>query len=542
MSTKTLRKRIALVAVSALGAGLLSVVAVPSANATSDITDIRTGSVGLLAGTANASITGVTSTATVLSTGSLVISADDGYFKVSAGAVIAGFVGTVNAVDIIDADQLGAILPAVSGTATGFIVKPTGAIGSTFTVTSYNEAGTAIAERITVTIAGASVAGALSVANSTVTFQDADGGDGVVDDATGSTTTVGLPLFLNVQLKDAYKATITSVTGALVVTVSAGAVVGIAPNATPNGVVTDGATFTQAVSSASPADINIQVNEAVVGTGWAGTITVAYNGVVVSTRTGKITGAPAKITLAAVKVGTSGSNAAALEYQVTDTAGNIVVLTETSLIFSSSSNVAAVTGAVGDAINSATAAGTAALTCTAAGGASNLVMQTTLSDASIVKSNSVPVLCGGNAATYTASFDKATYAQGEIAKLTVSFKDAKGQAANSYSQVSANTTGNQVITVNQTERVTAHAAAAMLGAAGTLVYTFTVGTTAGAIAGKYQALVSFPTVATGETQTVAYEITGGAGVSMADVLKAIVSLIASINKQIAALQKALLKK
>jgi hypothetical protein len=33
MSTKTLRKRIALVAVTALGAGLLSVVAVPSANA-----------------------------------------------------------------------------------------------------------------------------------------------------------------------------------------------------------------------------------------------------------------------------------------------------------------------------------------------------------------------------------------------------------------------------------------------------------------------------------------------------------------------------
>lgn len=33
MSTKTLRKRIALVAVSALGAGLLSVVAVPSASA-----------------------------------------------------------------------------------------------------------------------------------------------------------------------------------------------------------------------------------------------------------------------------------------------------------------------------------------------------------------------------------------------------------------------------------------------------------------------------------------------------------------------------
>jgi hypothetical protein len=44
-------------------------------------------------------------------------------------------------------------------------------------------------------------------------------------------------------------------------------------------------------------------------------------------------------------------------------------------------------------------------------------------------------------------------------------------------------------------------------------------------------------------QTVAYKIsTGSTAVSNADVLKAIVSLIASINKQIAALQKALLKK
>jgi hypothetical protein len=43
--------------------------------------------------------------------------------------------------------------------------------------------------------------------------------------------------------------------------------------------------------------------------------------------------------------------------------------------------------------------------------------------------------------------------------------------------------------------------------------------------------------------SVAYKVsTGSAGVSNADVLKAIVSLIASINKQIAALQKALLKK
>jgi hypothetical protein len=47
--------------------------------------------------------------------------------------------------------------------------------------------------------------------------------------------------------------------------------------------------------------------------------------------------------------------------------------------------------------------------------------------------------------------------------------------------------------------------------------------------------------ATTKSATTAYTVTSG-GTSLEDVLKAIVSLIASINKQIAALQKALLKK
>jgi hypothetical protein len=49
---------------------------------------------------------------------------------------------------------------------------------------------------------------------------------------------------------------------------------------------------------------------------------------------------------------------------------------------------------------------------------------------------------------------------------------------------------------------------------------------------------------TGQTaQTATYTVAAATGaISLADVLKAIVSLIASINKQIAALQKALLKK
>jgi hypothetical protein len=75
---------------------------------------------------------------------------------------------------------------------------------------------------------------------------------------------------------------------------------------------------------------------------------------------------------------------------------------------------------------------------------------------------------------------------------------------------------------------------------GAWTYQYTVGTTTG----SFNAAV---TIVGAEVQTAAattaYKIVDNSGgVSNADVLKAIVSLIASINKQIAALQKALLKK
>jgi hypothetical protein len=80
-------------------------------------------------------------------------------------------------------------------------------------------------------------------------------------------------------------------------------------------------------------------------------------------------------------------------------------------------------------------------------------------------------------------------------------------------------------------------------APGAKVYKFTVGTTEGA----YQMIVDLPKwnasgSGNGASQTVGYTIAGAGGVSNADVLKAIVSLIASINKQIATLQRALLRR
>jgi hypothetical protein len=78
---------------------------------------------------------------------------------------------------------------------------------------------------------------------------------------------------------------------------------------------------------------------------------------------------------------------------------------------------------------------------------------------------------------------------------------------------------------------------------GKKTYKFTVGATEGSFSGVVDLPKFQSTLYSQDALTIAYKVAAtSTSVSMADVLKAIVSLIASINKQIAALQKALLKK
>jgi hypothetical protein len=433
-------------------------------------------------------------------------------------------------------------------------IKPTGAIGSTFTVSTYSEDTCATAatlvERATVTIAGSDLSGTASVANSYVNWV-ADGTTGsdpsATESAANAADVTGGLLFIGVRLRDAYKANISSTSGALIATASAGAVVKI-----DAATLSTAGTAATAVSAADPSDLYISVGEATADAGWAGTVTVSYNGVVIATKSGKITGKAQTLTVAALKVGSnsvSGANATSLAYQATDAAGNNVVIAYGDIVYSSSTNAAMVSAAAGESSNTTSDVGTATFTCAQSAslyGTADIVLQTTLSDGTIVKSNAVKVTCGGAGAAYSASWDKATYAQGDVATLTIQFKDAKGGVANSSDAVSAST--DQVITANQMERVTAHAAAATLNAKGQLVYSFSVGTSSGVVAGKYNAVVSFPTANTAGAAigtanvSIPYEVIAGASVSNADVLKSIVALIASINKQIQALQALILKK
>jgi hypothetical protein len=143
----------------------------------------------------------------------------------------------------------------------------------------------------------------------------------------------------------------------------------------------------------------------------------------------------------------------------------------------------------------------------------------------------VTLKCADGVDTYTISMDKAAYKIGEVATLTISAKDSTGNAVNDFVTIDSLTPtrsaggGTFVKEIATTDAF----------AGGVKTYQVQMTT-----AGAFNAVVNLAG-ATTKSATVAYTVAGG-DVAMSEVLKAIVSLIASINKQIAALQKALLKK
>ena len=137
---------------------------------------------------------------------------------------------------------------------------------------------------------------------------------------------------------------------------------------------------------------------------------------------------------------------------------------------------------------------------------------------------------------------------GDLAKLTVTFKDSKGNLANAVSGVAnTNTQDTPSFSIGGLDKTITGPTSADYIEDGVLSYTYTVGATEGAFTGK----LVFPVVdarqvaVTGSAAAVPVTLTvkaASSAVSNADVLKSIVALIASINKQIQALQKLILKR
>jgi hypothetical protein len=345
-------------------------------------------------------------------------------------------------------------------------------------------------------------------------------------------------------LRNAYGTALSS--GTWVATATGGAVVGIS--------LTDAAGTPTAASVAATVGTGNYVNVAVSqganleNKPWAGTITISYNGTTLVTKNAAITGDIATVALSSPVIAKTGGNTfRTFVSNAYDSAGNRVAATllpvsttlgsvVQNLIFTNP------TLATGD---QTTGNG---VTCGATAGSAVVQAQTTNAAGATILSNTWTQICAGGIASYKASMDKAAYNPGEVAVLTIEGLDSKGNrvfgpaaddnAATAAEAERSNALGTGVSIAGSYLTPVTAALAADVFVNGLATYRFVVGATAG----SFSVAVNLPAVTTGTAQTVAYKINSDGSVSNADVLKSIVALIASINKQIQALQKLILKR
>jgi len=418
-----------------------------------------------------------------------------------------------------------------------------------------------------VSVVASSAGGAFAASNSTCTVRIT--GDAVAFDGTAKIDTTdifedGQAPYIAFDLNDAYAANLDA--GNITVTATNGALVNVAASAA---ILLAGTSSTDILAGNGSSN-SVRIDQPTAGAPLTTTVTVSYNGTPVCTKTVSIRGAVAKLTVANIAtqktsaaVGANGSQwmyqktgvytAGQFTVVATDSAGN-VVSTESALgTYAANSGTGVQVPAIAVDTRSSTANASSPLAynfgsfgCGPDAGQSTVTIKfTTTATGKTVVSDPFTARCAGDASTYTVSLDKAAYTQGEIAKATVKFLDSKGNKANNMTAIGANSWVLPYMTaVDSTITATTGASAtSVTDGNGEVVYTFTVGTTTAAVAGTYTGVVEFSTPALGVKSTPTYKIsTGGDTTTNADVLKSIVALIASINKQIQALQKLILKR
>lgn len=431
---------------------------------------------------------------------------------------------------------------------------------------SNGDSPTAVAN-ITVSVVAASAGGSYSAAYSSCRTQvntAASYNSLVASFAPGvdSTGTVknGDQWSIDFDLNDAYAADLDS--GNIVVSATGGALVklGTAGTTPVAGTASTDVTFGSSTSR------TVRIDQPTAGAPLTTTVTITFNGTTVCTKTVSIGGKVAKIAVA--NVGTQALNTAAGSAQwvyqaiglysaglftilATDSAGNIVDTSGLGTFSADSATLTTVvqaasfpTLATSRSSSSAARFSLGSFQCGAVAGSANLKVKfTTSSSGEAVTSDAFAARCADVPSTYTVSLDKASYTQGQIATATVQFLDSKGNKANSVTAVGANSWILPYFSpVTMTGTLAQGASAtAVTKADGTSELVFTVGTTTAVVNGSYAGVVAYDSPALGVKQTPAYSLsTGGDSTTNADVLKSIVALIASINKQIQALQKLIL--
>jgi trimeric autotransporter adhesin len=581
MSTKTLRKRIALVAVSALTAGLFSVVSAPVANATAGTAiqrqDIAIAepaantnalSIGQCAIDATARLAAaidinnnpIVSTGTVLAVGAIVqfdtATRGSGNLTVTGPATLSLGAGAPNT-STISQDSKGVGFQVLAANVARLTVTGVGDIVVTASTGATIGAGTAVKTFGITGVASCANSDAVNVANSSLTIQSAlDQNKGTTGDdtLTGAQRSYGVEQYIAVVLANAYKGNL-STNVLLTAEATNGALVGI--DATP-------ATSTAflATTAAANGNVDVRVLQDTVkapGAPVTTTVTVKANGVTIGSKTLTMLGAPARIVVdqADVTVGQSGSTGS-FKYSVVDAAGNWLNTNE-GLTPAFASITAAASGweaATGSVVTSATATtpeitttgtkGTGTFACVASATGSSGTVDITIGGAfrqgvGLVKSNVFKATCGTNAVrSWSASMDKATYSPGEIATLTISAKDRNGGVVADTTAIG--TAFNQISIPGMTI-IGAAITSADVFTSGAKTYKFRVDQAEGNFVGQVGVSTDGAVAAEALVKTIQFSIKQSGGtVTNAEVLKSIVSLIASINKQIQALQKLILRR
>jgi hypothetical protein len=633
MSTKTIKQRIAVVAASALTAGLFSVVSAPVSNAAEAgatvpalnlaatstsvnpqithydrlfIATIPTGTGSGVALTAGSGATatpdtggttapqtssarslglvnvsdiggtlsaGTTQTAVLLSTGAISVYTSTRANEFSAitvtGGTISSSTGTsMNATSTLASHGGSAI------TTFGVVARPSsGSTSMTIrlftgnsTIAAANSGLGDLEGQITVTIVAASTAGAISPVYSYVNGVAA--GSDISKDADMATyigaAQYSSDMFLNVRVRDAYGTAITTGSnGLLQVTATNGALVNFGSSGGAT-VSTDGTTSTDFESTSSPDNFMVQVSNPDTAPRIT-TVTVSFNGTVIGSKTMQFLGEVAKVTLSSPVIGALSGSANNAYYRMYDASGAAVystgplaantayaaaaLLNDPSVNGSGTASAAVKVTTLEISSAGVVTPGKVTYTCGATAGNGTIGLTYTNPSGTIVKSNALAVKCAGAALTYSASWDKATYIPGDLATLTVSFKDSKGNLANGVDKVAnTNVQDTPSFSIGGLDKTISGPTSADTIEDGVLKYTYTVGATEGTYTGKLVfPVVDARQVAAGASSAAVVPVTltvkaATAAVSNADVLKSIVALIASINKQIQALQKLILRR
>jgi hypothetical protein len=570
MSTKTNFKRVALVAVASLGLGVLTSVA-PANAAASNLSIWANAAVTATAAT-NAAASGgasygllatggstTTQTATLLASGTLAVYST---FSSSGNVVTTVTGGVITAQVDADGVTIGGGAAYDNDSAYGLLITPT-AGATTMTIKHYYGAtsangttsGGTLADQIVVTIAATSAYGLVNAGESSVKIASAANTAGTTEtDVTSANYNVESSghVYGSISLADVYGNAV-STGGTLIATVTGGAVVDLDASAVATG------TLATDYLTVAASEIYFKVSQGTSGVAAAWTLTITHStGGLLATKSGLIKGITSKAIISTPKFGMTSTNSAD-SFTVTfqDAAGNATYPTASNAsasLISSYANATVTAAAIRQYPTASGTVGYGNFTCGSLSASTPIKLKFVLSTGATVESNEVKATCSGVPAAFTASLDKATYTPGSVATVTIKPLDSKGNPSNDYYTLTQyNSTSGSAAAADQVSFVgapgTVVTAPAQTDAptSGAKTYQFIVGTTEG----DFNMVVDVPAIrsannSAGGTQakiTVPYSIKASSGaVSNADVLKAIVSLIASINKQIAALQKALLKR